>query len=284
MHALHDPGKSSENIDRQDGLPGILGVFGQSFKTDDPPRLHWLLLSLDRTCNLACPSCRQDYITSSSEARQYLIEYYDKNIHPFLDALSKNWPLVVQLDGLGEALVSPFGRHVLGAIARDNPKNVKISLMSNGQILAKDMLSSDLRDRLIEAVVSIDAGRKETYEILRFPGKWEKLTANMEFLAELRSSGQLQSISVAFIVRNENYSEIMDLLLLCKRWNIREFTPQRYYNPGFCDQDAFFDSDVLRDGHPNRKKAHIKIWEAYQFCLKNDIIFRPYGNGIIIQS
>jgi molybdenum cofactor biosynthesis enzyme MoaA len=241
--------------------------------------LRHLLLSFDRSCNLRCPSCREGYIHSSEQTQRKLIDYYDLNIQPHLAELAKGESLTVQMDGLGEAMVSPVGRHIFTSLAQCSD-TVKVSYMTNGQLLTPSAWAASLSQisvRISEIVVSIDAGDAEGYEKLRYPGKWKTLMANMDFLSQMAKEKKI-TLAVCLVMQKENLGGVMPLLELCAKWNVREFFLQRYYNPGFYDDEVFRAMDVLAPTHPDYETALTIVKNAHEFCRANEIRFSPKGN------
>jgi hypothetical protein len=229
--------------------------------------------SIDPSCNLKCPSCRDHYIRLDKDKADGVISFYDTYIHPFITSGHR---IDYSLDGSGEALASPTGIHSLEKLGRSNNKSLTLSLRTNGFLLDKSFWDNKIGEarHLIRHIrVSIDGASKETYEMLRFPSKWEVLCANMEFMGSMVASGELECLTVVFILRDENWHELLSMAELCKKWHAESFTFLRYQNKVDDDMKTYDNHDVLMPSHPYYKDALEIISKTKDFCTNNNIRF-----------
>lgn len=164
-----------------------------------PPKRIWL--EHDRTCNLKCPTCRGEF-TSFEEKQKFRDEKVFEICREFLPTAEE-----LVLMSSGEPLVSPSSLDIL-EMSKDYP-NLKVELFSNAVLLMKkwDILP---QKQIWKFNLSIDAATKETYEIVRFPSKWEHIYETLEFVSTLGKVVQLN-----FVVQEANFREIPQFIQMC---------------------------------------------------------------------
>jgi uncharacterized Fe-S cluster-containing radical SAM superfamily protein len=234
-----------------------------------PPK--YISILLDASCNIMCPSCRNERFRIGNEKAGELAALYDREIYPLLRSGHR---CDIEVDGSGEALFSPLGRHIFQGINPELTPGTRITLRTNGLLLNRKMWDETLgetRKSIGHIRVSIDGGRKEVYEKLRFPGKWETITANMEFLGSLVAGGELKSLTLCAIIRLCSWESIMDLAKLAGNWNIESLTLLRYLNKTTTDVDTFDAEDVLALNHPLYAEARRMITEVSDYCRDQGI-------------
>ena len=146
--------------------------------------LHWInnkgqefysiYVNVDESCNLACPSCRTDMIlhTQGDDYNRQLV--YAEHIVNLLRNFNERTHIT--LTGNGDPLASNIMRpFVTNWIPNDNHT---ITLFTNGLLMSKQLPDSKILPNISEFKISIDAGSKEVYEVVRRPGKFDKLIEN----------------------------------------------------------------------------------------------------------
>jgi len=197
-----------------------------------------LLMNYDNSCNLACPSCRTDFINVSGDKEKkikYIHKYVKDNIFPGLHTLS--------ITGVGD----PFGGKLFRSFLKNfNPEDFpKLRLMhfnTNGQLFNKyywkEMLG--LHKIRVSTDISIDAANSETYAKLRYPGDWDKLMENLQFIKKLEN---LDCLGISMVVQYDNYKQMLDFIKLGEslvyndRYTFVEF--KRIRNFGHFDSEEF---------------------------------------------
>lgn len=165
-----------------------------------------LLFGFDRSCNLQCPSCRLDFVPNFKKGTKQ----YDERIE-ILKTIENSYSKYIReilITGSGDPFYSNIYREYLQNFDKTKyPSLDIIKLITNGQMLNKKMWDSLSCKEYIKAVeVSIDAGKKETYEgITRLRGNWDILISNLKFLSTLDS---VDDIYLSFVVSEKNYDEM----------------------------------------------------------------------------
>lgn len=169
-----------------------------------------LMLGIDQTCNLQCPSCRKKvYVANDNEKKEMYRQMEDflDNIIPYVDSL---W-----LAGNGEVFFSDIYRQIL----QDNRcrRRDSINILSNGTLF--DQKGWKLLDGIYENInvtISLDGIKDDTIEKLRKGANAKKLKNNLAFLGDLREKGKIQKLIVNCVLQADNISEAWELLNYCQ--------------------------------------------------------------------
>lgn len=209
-------------------------------------------LNHDPTCNLACPSCRTEIITAKAEEQDTYAESARRVILPLLRKMKGQ----SYISGGGEAFASRHYRSMLAALNRAEYPDLHVYLITNGQLITAERWRQfpDLPEMIGLLSVSIDAARSETYERLRFPGKWPLLVKNLELMAEMRRAGSIRRLQINFVVQEENYREILEFVELGIRLDVDSIWLQRVTNYGAYAEGAFAQADVTSPSHPHHNE------------------------------
>lgn len=149
-------------------------------------------LCRDRSCNLACPTCRDDFITDH-------VENFDE-INEIKDSI-----IAISTSGVGDPLYSTPTRNFLKSLnAIKYPSLKRVHVHTNAMLLKKHW--EDIRHLNPNFSISIDAANKNTYEKIRRGGNWELLIENLKFLNE-QKFGELW---LWYVVQKDNYHQILD--------------------------------------------------------------------------
>jgi Flp pilus assembly protein TadD/sulfatase maturation enzyme AslB (radical SAM superfamily) len=212
------PSRSSAR-ERFPELQAVLASEESSLETPSVaavPKPSKLVLSYDRSCNLACPQCRSSYY-AAGRAQQ---EQMDQDYEQFILAVAKG-ATNLTLNGSGEVFASRHSRRILGLLKRDEYPKLRFSISSNGQLFDRRAFETfDLRGRLAHVDISIDAARPETYKVVRRGGDFNRLLRNLQFLDDLRiKEGEGFRIILRFVVSAMNYREMPEFVTLSRRFH-----------------------------------------------------------------
>jgi len=219
----------------------------RSVVLDDLPAM--VQLNHDRSCNLACPSCRTGIVTAGPEEQKTYVEAAHRVLLPLLRKVDG----MAYISGGGEAFASSHYREILGALNRDEYPDLHLFLISNGQLLTEQRWREfpNLPPMIGNLSISIDAARAETYERLRRPGKWDVLMRNLDAMAEMRRAGIIRCLQINFVVQSENFRELPEFLALGERLGVDSIWLQRLTNYGAFSESVFVGADVTNPAHPH---------------------------------
>ncbi len=214
-------------------------------KVPHGPRI--LYFSEDRTCNLACPSCRTDYITLKDD----LFEELKGKREQFLPELMRDVESL-NICSSGDPFSSRLYREFLFEFEGKRFPKLEINLNTNGVLLTKEVFQrmKNIHGNLGGIFVSLDAATKETYSIVRKGGDWSQLQKNLEDLVQFRKQGLFDHLQLDFVVQDHNYREMPLFVELGKKLGVDKVYFQRISNWGTFSAKEYQERDVLNPQHP----------------------------------
>lgn len=169
-----------------------------------------LNITIDTSCNLSCPSCRERLIFINDDA---LLSEMMSWIGKINSWIYQSHQIINVRYGGGDPFASLIYKKTFELFSKNN--NVIFNLMTNGLLIKNNIqYISNLLDRM-HFKISIDAATKETYEKIRRGGKWEQLLENLDYL---KSNNKI-SVAV-FVVQVENFREIPAFINFCKEYSM----------------------------------------------------------------
>lgn len=215
-----------------------------------PPEI--VQFSMDRSCNLKCPSCRLEMIVADSKK----IKKVKQDIQNIEDTYG-NDVTSLYITGTGDPFVSVGFRDFLRNFDETKwPKLKSIHLHTNATRWSKEMWESmrNIHKYVKSCEISIDAGTKETYETkTRINGEWDILMENLKFISTIPS---LRRIKTSFVVQQKNYKEMKKFYDLMN--SIFPKYLHVYYNK-ITNWDTFTEEEFLKEqvwnsNHPEYKE------------------------------
>jgi len=160
--------------------------------------------SMDRTCNLKCPSCRLDLIVADSHKIKQVKAHIQEIEDTYADSIH-----TIYITGTGDPFISVGFRDFLRNFDKSKYPNLdKIHLHTNATKWNKEMWDSmpNVHEFVKSAEISIDAATKHTYENeTRLGGNWDELVENLHFISEIPN---LKRVKTSFVVQDTNYKEM----------------------------------------------------------------------------
>ena len=206
-----------------------------------PLLLHF---GYDRSCQLACPSCRLEVIMESGKRREYILGLQDKlRKEAFKDAKT------FTITGSGDPFASPVFRELLMTLEEHEAPNLEyIQLLTNGLLIDKywNKISDFAREKIQHISISIDAASQETYKKVRKGGDWNRLLENLGFTKKLKDEGQIISFNTSFVVQADNVEEMLNFVDLCADYDVTLVQFQTY-EPDFLDFTEIHLHHILYD-------------------------------------
>jgi radical SAM protein with 4Fe4S-binding SPASM domain len=193
----------------------------------------------------------------------------------------------IEITGGGEPLAYQYIHELLEYCTE---WGVETSLVTNGSLLNDKKADALFKTNLKWARVSIDSGKRETYEKIREAKHWGKAWEGIARLVERRTD---QAIGVGFVVTNENFDEVY---MLCEKAaeykvdNVRvsvAFTPKgaSIITPEqvslVCEQIEYASMDFKID-IPNVFKERVdnlNTTQDYDYCGSKDLLCVIEGEG-----
>lgn len=173
--------------------------------------------SLDKSCNLTCPSCRTSAIRSlsnNSKARDVL-----KAVFKSVFNEPHNDEVIMTFDGAGEIFFSSLYRELFDTEevfqAPEKWPNFKVVLCTNGIMMTKKIQETyhTLFERAASVRISVDAGNKASYEKVRQGGVWEVLWKNLDFLYDNTLKNDPSKFwAWNLILQDDNFESLPELI------------------------------------------------------------------------
>ena len=204
-------------------------------KGNNPPPV---LVEVDpsNACNHGCHFCISSYIHLPESKG---LETYDRSIMPkktlmkLCEDLADMGVRAVNWTGGGEPTINPALKDAINYLG---PRNVKMGMFTNGTLLDKYELFTDLVSWMKWVRFSVDAGTMNTYNSIRRTSdgnNWNKMFVNLERLVKVRADfilfdrymthdkrvpfepGQI-IIGVGFVITPDNFVEVVDFAKVFK--------------------------------------------------------------------
>jgi MoaA/NifB/PqqE/SkfB family radical SAM enzyme len=176
--------------------------------------------------------------------------------------LAKHNNITVHIGSDGDPFASLVYRYFMRTVPDNN--TLRFNLQTNGLLIKKMFGRLDkILTRIDVLNISIDGASKETYELLRRGGQFEKLLENLEFIKDYHEQFRIR---FHMVVQKSNWHEMSKMLELADRFNAHEVIFNRITDWGTYDnfkeqqapeQDPAFQKelDLVRQ---NKKSV---IWE-----------------------
>jgi len=199
---------------------------------------------LSNKCNLKCFICN-------------FKDYHDGTI---MDAkkieklLNDNPQLItVEWSGGGEPLMHPQFEYLLDLT---HSLRIKQILITNGLLLTESIMEKIAKYN-VNLILSVDGHSKNIYEKLRVNGNYDVLTENIKILNKYRKQYNSKGfLRIYYIVINENYKYLPDMLEFIEKNNIKEI---------------FFKSDCAHSNFDIVSHGTIEIKKDLQRILKKTL-------------
>lgn len=173
-----------------------------------------LYFDYDESCNLQCPSCRNELILHNG-TKPSLIKIHEEVIRNVQILLDTGKRVQINVTGSGDPFASPLYWDFLSTFDGEKYPNLIIRLQTNGVLMDERHMEklSRIYNRIGMIQVSVDAFTADTYNIVRKGGSFKKLQNNLRMLDEMAKDKIFSKDffwMANFIVSKTNYSEIND--------------------------------------------------------------------------
>ena len=191
------------------------------------PTLEELHFSYDEHCNLKCPSCRTEFQTITIDQASEFDLFYEKH----LKKLVKNAKHLC-LSGCGEAMISPHSRKILQSLNSEEYPDIEVELRTNMTTITPEAWKrlGEGRKVIRHIAASIDSSRKDDFERLRYPAKWENVCQNLKFVQKLRNNGELDMFEFHVVIQKDNVDQLLEIIKMAISYDADAVTFSRLIN------------------------------------------------------
>jgi MoaA/NifB/PqqE/SkfB family radical SAM enzyme len=204
---------------------------------------------MDRSCNLKCPSCREQVIIEKqSDKIQQQIKIFEEIRQWALDNPKVHLTLIPV--GSGEVFASHSALEFLKSLQDYPLDNLKLHLTSNGTLIKKNQqLIFNLKHLITNWSISVDAATPETYAQVR-GGNWNDLIDGLDLIQEMRISPVFK-----FCIQKNNYHEIEQFAELAVKYQAKSISYQKLMDWGHWDIQWWHDQNVFDRTRPSFEQA-----------------------------
>jgi MoaA/NifB/PqqE/SkfB family radical SAM enzyme len=154
------------------------------------------------------------------------------------------------MSGNGDPFASLIYRPLL--IEMEPTDNIKIRMLTNGLLLKKLLPSMKIKQSIKYLDISMDAGDKETYEVVRLGGSWKVLLDNLDYIKEHVDA----EVTLKFVFQKRNLDSLDNFVKLLEKYQfLGNVTPLEDWNT----MTDFAEHDILNPEHPLYETAKAKL-------------------------
>lgn len=201
-----------------------------------------LNLCHDRSCNLACPSCRPaPWQAADAELQRAL------RLNELLLAGPAAHAEELIVSGYGDPFAAPAYRQLLAGVGSASwPRLRRVYLHTNGQLWDAPTWAAlpGLHGLVRSAEISVDAACAATYAENRRGGDFDRLRRNLDFIAKLPVS-----VKLSFVVQANNVGEMNSFADLANHYGWSAYFSQ-LVNWGTFSREEFRRRAVHLPEHP----------------------------------
>lgn len=221
-----------------------------------------VVLSYDKSCNLACRTCRVEPIMLEGEERSTAEKIQDWATGEHLkDARELNVTLS------GDAFGSPVFFTFLRQFDASRYPDLRITLCTNGIGLTERNWGRICNEAVDVVYISMDAASPEVYAVNR-GGNYEKLMENLHFVGTLMTKGDIREFTLSFVVQANNYHEMPAFTALAQSVNASSVLFIQLGNTGVFTKEEYERRAVHLPTHPE----HQQLLEVLQDPVLGDSI------------
>ncbi len=207
-----------------------------------------LMVGVDYTCNLKCPSCREKVCVASSDEEKDIEQWAEDLLENVIPYVKRLW-----VAGNGEVLFSKIYRKMIDDDRCKRRGN--ISILSNGTLFdERNWRWLEKSYNSIEIVISMDGLKDETIERLRKGANANHIKKNLEYLGGLRKRGKIRKLFVNCVLQTQNVSEIYDLMEYCRKIGADKVQFLKLKDNGIYRDDKQFEKMSIFDQNDCLKK------------------------------
>ncbi len=171
-------------------------------------------LAVDDSCNLQCPSCRQQRIFVGRGHTLTRRRHWIDKIVQWINSQSRAIRVVIGSDG--DPFASLVYRYFMTCAEQHQWKHVTYDFQTNGLLLKK--MYNRYRwvfDRTNIVNISVDGSDAEVYEKLRLGGNFSQLMDNMSFLQQTKRKFK---VYLHMVVQKNNWQQMPGVLKICDKY------------------------------------------------------------------
>lgn len=226
---------------------------------------EYITIANDRTCNIACTSCRDCVLKTDPEERKR-IDSALEHLVPFA-----NKAVMLDMNGRGEFLAIPSYLDFLEKLHPERP-DFSLSFETNGTLFDEAHWArfSHLGEYNLSVTVTLNSLNREVYRYLS--GGFDLLEQeldNLRFMSQLRREGKINDLAVTMVVQECNCWEVPQYIRTFSdsgEFAVDSIIMKPLYNWFKMSPETYWFKNILNPLHPYHKE-YLKIladdcWKA----------------------
>lgn len=222
-------------------------------KRKGPSEVHF---ALDKSCNLACPSCRKDFIHTTNVNTPNIV-------HSLLGSTADT----LFLNTSGEFFFNKQLLNIFNNLTPQHAPNLKgICLITNGNLATPsrwEQLSEYTRSLINKISFSVDTTKEDLYKVIRRGGHLPTVLENIRFFTSLTTRPKIR---MTMVVQKDNYQEIENFVALGVSLGVDDLSFFKIQNWGVFPSSYF---NTYKGLSPSEEE-HVR--ESITRCKK---VFKP---------
>jgi molybdenum cofactor biosynthesis enzyme MoaA len=213
-----------------------------------------IMLALDSTCNLSCPSCRTQVVKKDDEDEER-IRYVSDTLRKNLFSTPTKEQINLTVSTSGELFASSVLMNMVNEIDLNIIPNLKLQIQTNGLLIPDRWHRIAAKHHCISTItVTVDAASGDTYELIRRGGRWPDMIRALEFVAEQRALLGFE-LKLRMVIQQRNYREAAAFYQLAQQYGADLVEYTRLTDWHTWSPDEFRKHDVLDPEHPEEFRA-----------------------------
>lgn len=224
-----------------------------------------LMVGIDYSCNLRCPSCRNKVSVAGADERGEMLRQAEDLLEHVIPYVGRLW-----LAGSGEVFFSKVYRKIWND--ERCQKRESISILTNGTLFDREnweLLEESYQT--IEVVVSMDGIKNETIEKLRRGADAKALKKNLEFLGKLRKENRIRKLFLSCVLQADNVAELYELLEYCRGIGVDKVQFLKLKDNGVYEEEEQFKAVSVFDHNDCLKKE-------FSHYFTNELLMHPLAD------
>ena len=229
-------------------------IQNESVPTQSP---IYITIANDRTCNIACTSCRDCLLQINHEERANIDDALERLI-PFA-----NKAKLLDMNGQGEFLANASFLNFLEKL-RPEQRDLNINFETNGTLFDEAHWArfSHLGDYNLSVTVTLNSLKREVYRYLSGGFDYlERELENLRFLSRLRREGKINRLAVTMVIQEVNCWEVPEYVRTfahSEEYEIDMIQMKPLYSWFKMEPETYWFKNILNPLHPYHKE-YLKI-------------------------
>jgi len=232
-----------------------------------------IMLNYDPSCNLRCPSCRNETrLFTEENASDELKAIHLAVMKNIRELREKDFFLHLNITGSGDAFASPLYFRLLREL--EYSPRMLLEIQTNGTLMEENRFTDAMYRMIHFLTVSVDAASQPVYELVRRGGNFDRLVKNLDWMDKTILGGRFEHkiyYKINFIVQKDNFREMVNFAKWILSYSsVSEIWFNLIADWGHLPKNDFDSRAIWQKEHPDH--------EEFLELVKNPILRNPRIN------